>query len=162
MTGSFGPSVFQLPHIQSDQPSKILDDEFYFSVLSIIPCIKRVRRKVFNILHLRLLINLTKARFSRKIISAREAMKKKKENLALRDTAYEIDHKRAVLLLIQYKDIITPAKVVSQLLASKKQCDSKYFLSQPYWHSLFEVNHHVAFDDEEYNRDEATKLELFP
>ncbi|XP_035836874.1 vacuolar protein sorting-associated protein 41 homolog isoform X2 [Helianthus annuus] len=34
----------------------------------------------------------------------------------------QIDHKRAVSLLIQYRDVITPAEVVSQLLASKKPC----------------------------------------
>ena len=50
-----------------------------------------------------------------------------------------IDHKRAVSLLIQYKDLITPAEAVSQLLAAKKECDSRYFLYE-YLHVLFEVN----------------------
>ncbi|KAJ0714190.1 putative chromatin regulator PHD family [Helianthus annuus] len=57
----------------------------------------------------------------------------------------QIDHKRAVSLLIQYRDVITPAEVVSQLLASKKQCDSRYFLYE-YLHSLFEVNPHAGRD----------------
>ncbi|KAI7729707.1 LOW QUALITY PROTEIN: hypothetical protein M8C21_012385, partial [Ambrosia artemisiifolia] len=57
----------------------------------------------------------------------------------------QIDHKRAVSLLIQYRDLITPAEVVSQLLASKKQCDSRYFLYE-YLHSLFEVSPHAGRD----------------
>ncbi|XP_076944530.1 vacuolar protein sorting-associated protein 41 homolog [Bidens hawaiensis] len=57
----------------------------------------------------------------------------------------QIDHKRAVSLLVQYRDIITPAEVVSQLLASKTQCDSRYYLYE-YLHSLFEVNPHAGRD----------------
>lgn len=50
-----------------------------------------------------------------------------------------IDHKRTVSLLIQHRDMITPAEVVSQLLAAKKQLDSRYFLHE-YLHALFEAN----------------------
>ena len=57
-----------------------------------------------------------------------------------------IDHKRAVsLLLIQYKDLITPAEAVSQHLAAKKECDSRYFLYE-YLHALFEDNPHAGRD----------------
>ncbi|GJR32413.1 vacuolar protein sorting-associated protein 41 [Tanacetum coccineum] len=56
-----------------------------------------------------------------------------------------IDHKRAVSLLIQYRDVITPAEVVSQLLAAKKECDSRHFLYE-YLHALFEVNPHAGRD----------------
>ncbi|XP_077247070.1 vacuolar protein sorting 41 [Tasmannia lanceolata] len=50
-----------------------------------------------------------------------------------------LDCKRAVSLLIQHRDLITPSEVVSQLLASSKKCDNKYFLHL-YLHSLFEIN----------------------
>ncbi|KVH90729.1 hypothetical protein Ccrd_007262 [Cynara cardunculus var. scolymus] len=56
-----------------------------------------------------------------------------------------IDHKRSVALLIQHRDLITPAEVVSQLLASRKQSNSRYYLHE-YLHSLFEVNPHAGRD----------------
>ncbi|KAJ9554711.1 hypothetical protein OSB04_009325 [Centaurea solstitialis] len=56
-----------------------------------------------------------------------------------------IDHKRSVSLLIVHRDLITPAEVVSQLLAARKQCDSRYYLHE-YLHSLFEANPHAGRD----------------
>ncbi|KAI3679451.1 hypothetical protein L2E82_51362 [Cichorium intybus] len=56
-----------------------------------------------------------------------------------------IDHKRTVALLIQHRDLITPAEVVSQLLAAKKQLDSRLFLHE-YLHALFEANPHAGRD----------------
>ncbi|CAH1452513.1 unnamed protein product [Lactuca virosa] len=56
-----------------------------------------------------------------------------------------IDHKRTVSMLIQHRDLITPAEVVSQLLAAKKQVDSRYFLHE-YLHALFEANPHAGRD----------------
>lgn len=49
----------------------------------------------------------------------------------------KIDCKRAVQLLIQQRDFITPFEVVSQLMASED--GSRYFLHL-YLHSLFEAN----------------------
>lgn len=49
----------------------------------------------------------------------------------------KIDSKRAVSLLIQHRELITPFEVVSQLLAAKD--DSRYFLHL-YLHSLFVAN----------------------
>lgn len=49
----------------------------------------------------------------------------------------KIDCKRAVSLLIQHRELITPFEVVSQLKAAKD--DSRYFLHL-YLHSLFEAN----------------------
>ncbi|KAL6967122.1 Vacuolar protein sorting-associated protein 41 [Sarracenia purpurea var. burkii] len=56
-----------------------------------------------------------------------------------------IDYKRAVPLLTQHRDLITPSEVVSQLLAAEKKCDSRYFLHL-YLHSLFEANPHAGRD----------------
>ena len=56
-----------------------------------------------------------------------------------------LDCKRAVSLLIQNKDLITPSEVVTQLLSASKKCDSRYFLHL-YLHSLFEVNPHAGRD----------------
>ncbi|CAL1378642.1 unnamed protein product [Linum trigynum] len=54
-----------------------------------------------------------------------------------------LDCKRAVSLLMQNRELISPNDVVSQLLASKTQCDSRYFLHL-YLHSLFEANPHAG------------------
>ncbi|XP_047319698.1 vacuolar protein sorting-associated protein 41 homolog [Impatiens glandulifera] len=56
-----------------------------------------------------------------------------------------VDCKRAVSLLIQYRDLITPSEVVSQLLAMGNKSDSRYFL-HTYLHSLFEANPHAGRD----------------
>ncbi|XP_009787110.1 vacuolar protein sorting-associated protein 41 homolog [Nicotiana sylvestris] len=56
-----------------------------------------------------------------------------------------IDCKRAVLLLIQQRDLIPPSEVVSQLIAAKDKCDCRYFLHL-YLHSLFEANPHSGKD----------------
>ncbi|PSR89908.1 Vacuolar protein sorting-associated protein [Actinidia chinensis var. chinensis] len=56
-----------------------------------------------------------------------------------------IDCKRAVPLLTQHRDLITPSEVVSQLLAAGKKCDSRYFLHL-YLHSLFVANPHAGRD----------------
>ncbi|KAL1155212.1 hypothetical protein V6Z11_A08G008900 [Gossypium hirsutum] len=56
-----------------------------------------------------------------------------------------LDCKHAVSLLIQNRDLITPSEVVSQLLRSGNNCDSRYFLHL-YLHSLFEVNPHAGKD----------------
>ncbi|KAH0667020.1 hypothetical protein KY285_028226 [Solanum tuberosum] len=56
-----------------------------------------------------------------------------------------IDCKRAVLLLIQQRDLIPPSEVVSQLIAARDKCDYRYFLHL-YLHSLFEVNLHAGKD----------------
>ncbi|XP_016478552.1 vacuolar protein sorting-associated protein 41 homolog [Nicotiana tabacum] len=56
-----------------------------------------------------------------------------------------IDCKRAVLLLIQQRDLISPSEVVSQLIAAKDKCDYRYFLHL-YLHSLFEANLHAGKD----------------
>ncbi|GKC49154.1 hypothetical protein Tco_1071899 [Tanacetum coccineum] len=58
---------------------------------------------------------------------------------------YEIDRKyeKAFALYVNYKDFITPAEVVSQLLAAKNECDSSYFLYE-YLHALSEVNPHTG------------------
>lgn len=56
-----------------------------------------------------------------------------------------LDCKRAVPLLLQNKDLITPSEVVTQLLDARKKCDSRYFLHL-YLHSLFEVNPHAGKD----------------
>ncbi|EPS74380.1 hypothetical protein M569_00372, partial [Genlisea aurea] len=50
-----------------------------------------------------------------------------------------MDCKRAVALFIQYRDLVNPSDVVSQLLAAKSKCDHRYFLHL-YLHSLFESN----------------------
>lgn len=54
-----------------------------------------------------------------------------------------LDCKRAVPLLIQNRDLITPSEVVSQLLNASKKSDSRHFLHL-YLHSLFEVNPHAG------------------
>ncbi|KAA8550288.1 hypothetical protein F0562_001972 [Nyssa sinensis] len=54
-----------------------------------------------------------------------------------------LDCKRAVPLLIQHKDLITPFELVSQLLAAGNKCDSRHFLHL-YLHSLFEANPHAG------------------
>ncbi|XP_027340722.1 vacuolar protein sorting-associated protein 41 homolog isoform X3 [Abrus precatorius] len=56
-----------------------------------------------------------------------------------------LDCKRAVSLLIQNKDIISPPEVVKQLLDADVKCDCRYFLHL-YLHSLFEVNPHAGKD----------------
>ncbi|KAH9700264.1 vacuolar protein sorting-associated protein 41-like [Citrus sinensis] len=56
-----------------------------------------------------------------------------------------LDCKRAVSLLIQNKDLITPSEVVTQLLNARDKCDSRYFLHL-YLHALFEVNPHAGKD----------------
>ena len=56
-----------------------------------------------------------------------------------------LDCKRAVPLLIQHRDFITPSEVVSQLLDASKKCDSRYFLHL-YLHALFEVSPHAGKD----------------
>ncbi|KAF3455143.1 hypothetical protein FNV43_RR05591 [Rhamnella rubrinervis] len=56
-----------------------------------------------------------------------------------------LDCKRAVPLLIQNRDLITPSDVVSQLLNARNKCDVRYFLHL-YLHSLFEVNPHAGKD----------------
>ena len=56
-----------------------------------------------------------------------------------------LDSKRAITLLIQQRDLITPSDVVSQLLAAGNKCDFRYFLYL-YLHSLFEVNPHAGKD----------------
>ncbi|KAL3335965.1 hypothetical protein AABB24_031943 [Solanum stoloniferum] len=55
------------------------------------------------------------------------------------------DCKRAVLLLIQQRDLIPPSEVVSQLIAARDKRDYRYFLHL-YLHSLFEVNLHAGKD----------------
>lgn len=56
-----------------------------------------------------------------------------------------LDCKRAVSLLIQNRDSISPAEVVKQLLDADTKCDYRYFLYL-YLHSLFEVNLHAGKD----------------
>lgn len=56
-----------------------------------------------------------------------------------------LDCKRAVSLLLQHKDLITPSEVVAQLLNARIKCDLRYFLHL-YLHSLFEVNPHAGKD----------------
>lgn len=56
-----------------------------------------------------------------------------------------IDCKRAVPLLTQQRDLITPSEVVSQLLAAGDMCNSRYYLHL-YLHSLFEANPHAGRD----------------
>ncbi|PIA54894.1 hypothetical protein AQUCO_00901062v1 [Aquilegia coerulea] len=54
-----------------------------------------------------------------------------------------LDCRRAVPLLIQNKDLITPSDVVTQLLNASNKCDSRRFLHL-YLHSLFETNPHAG------------------
>lgn len=56
-----------------------------------------------------------------------------------------VDCKRAVPLFIQNKDLIPPAEIVSQLLAARNKCDSRYFL-HVYLRSLFEASPHAGKD----------------
>ncbi|CAN0916548.1 Vacuolar protein sorting-associated protein 41 homolog, partial [Linum grandiflorum] len=56
-----------------------------------------------------------------------------------------LDCKRAVSLFMQNREMISPPEVVSQLLSSKAQCDSRYFLHS-YLHALFEANPHAGRD----------------
>lgn len=56
-----------------------------------------------------------------------------------------VDCKRAVPLLIQNRDSISPAEVVKQFLNANNKCDCGYFLHL-YLHSLFEVNPHAGKD----------------
>ncbi|TKY48587.1 Vacuolar protein sorting-associated protein 41-like [Spatholobus suberectus] len=56
-----------------------------------------------------------------------------------------LDCRRAVSLLIQNKDIISPPEVVKQLLDADIKCDCRYFLHL-YLHALFEVNPHAGKD----------------
>ncbi|KAI5575746.1 hypothetical protein BDE02_09G001100 [Populus trichocarpa] len=69
-------------------------------------------------------------------------------NDAIREKVVQLmmlDCKRAVPLLIQNKDLISPPDVVSKLLNASNKCDSKYFLHL-YLHALFEANPHVGKD----------------
>ena len=50
-----------------------------------------------------------------------------------------LDCKRAVSLLIQHRDTISPAEVIGRLLGASKNCDHRYFLHL-YLHSLFEFD----------------------
>ncbi|EHA8589217.1 vacuolar protein sorting-associated protein 41 [Cocos nucifera] len=50
-----------------------------------------------------------------------------------------LDSKRAVSLLIQHRDIISPSEVVRQLLHASKKCDNRLFLHL-YLHSLFDID----------------------
>ncbi|XP_074358224.1 vacuolar protein sorting-associated protein 41 homolog isoform X2 [Apium graveolens] len=54
-----------------------------------------------------------------------------------------IDCKLAVALLVQHRHFITPSEVVSQILAAKNNCDSRYF-SHMYLHLLFEADPHAG------------------
>lgn len=54
-----------------------------------------------------------------------------------------LDCKRAVPLLIQNRDLITPSEVLSQLLNASNKSNSRHFLHL-YLHSLFEVNPHAG------------------
>lgn len=56
-----------------------------------------------------------------------------------------LDCKRAVTLLIQNRDSISPAEVVKQLLNADNTSDCRYFLHL-YLHSLSEVNPHAGKD----------------
>lgn len=56
-----------------------------------------------------------------------------------------LDTKRATSLLIQQKDLITPAEVVPQLLKAGDKCDFRYFLYL-YLHALFEASPHAGRD----------------
>lgn len=56
-----------------------------------------------------------------------------------------LDCKRAVPLLIQNRDLISPPEVVKQLQNAGDKCDYRYF-SHLYLHSLFEVNPHAGKD----------------
>jgi len=56
-----------------------------------------------------------------------------------------LDCKRAVPLLIQNRDLISPPEVVKQLLNADDKSDRRYFLHL-YLHSLFEVNPHAGKD----------------
>ncbi|KAH1225318.1 Vacuolar protein sorting-associated protein 41 [Glycine max] len=56
-----------------------------------------------------------------------------------------LDCKRAVPLLIQNRDLISPPEVVKQLLNADDKSDCRYFLHL-YLHSLFEVNPHAGKD----------------
>ncbi|KAG4979909.1 hypothetical protein JHK82_033151 [Glycine max] len=56
-----------------------------------------------------------------------------------------LDCKRAVPLLIQNRDLISPPEVVNQLLNADDKSDCRYFLHL-YLHSLFEVNPHAGKD----------------
>uniref|UniRef100_A0A7N0RCY2 Vacuolar protein sorting-associated protein 41 homolog n=2 Tax=Kalanchoe fedtschenkoi TaxID=63787 RepID=A0A7N0RCY2_KALFE len=71
--------------------------------------------------------------------SLQEAIREKVVQLMM------LDCKRAVNLLIQQRDTVTPPEVVSQLLHAKNKCDSRYFLYL-YLHSLFEVSPHAGKD----------------
>ncbi|KAL6499759.1 Vacuolar protein sorting-associated protein 41 [Orobanche gracilis] len=62
-----------------------------------------------------------------------------------------IDCRRAVLLFIQYRDIISPSDVVSQLTAAKNKCDYRQFLHL-YLHALFESNPHAGRDFHDMQR----------
>ncbi|KAH9618528.1 hypothetical protein KSS87_018147 [Heliosperma pusillum] len=56
-----------------------------------------------------------------------------------------LDSKRATSILIQQRDLITPADVVSQLLKAGDKCDFRYFLYL-YLHALFEASPHAGRD----------------
>ncbi|KAK7262225.1 hypothetical protein RJT34_29788 [Clitoria ternatea] len=56
-----------------------------------------------------------------------------------------LDCKRAVPLLIQNRDLISPLEVVKQFLNADDKCDRRYLLHL-YLHALFEVNPHAGKD----------------
>lgn len=68
-----------------------------------------------------------------------DAMREKVVQLML------IDCKHAASLFIQHRDLIPPPEVVSQLMAARDKCDSRYFVHL-YLHSLFEANPHAGRD----------------
>ncbi|KAF0912218.1 hypothetical protein E2562_013172 [Oryza meyeriana var. granulata] len=56
-----------------------------------------------------------------------------------------LDSKRAVNLLIQHRDTITPNEVVGQLLHTSKSCDKRHLLHL-YLHALFETDMNAGKD----------------
>lgn len=56
-----------------------------------------------------------------------------------------LDCKRAVSLFIQYREMIMPSEVVTQLQSASDKFDSRYFLHL-YLHSLFEANPQAGRD----------------
>ena len=50
-----------------------------------------------------------------------------------------LDLKKAISMLIQYRDVVSVSEVVRQLLSSSEKCDKNYY-SHSYLHSLFEVD----------------------
>ncbi|XP_019709850.1 vacuolar protein sorting-associated protein 41 homolog isoform X1 [Elaeis guineensis] len=54
-----------------------------------------------------------------------------------------LDSKRAVSLLVQYRDMVSPSEVVGQLLHARQKCDNRFFLHL-YLHSLFDIDSKVG------------------